>query len=385
MITLYVEPFSGLSGDMFLGALCGLLDAYDDIVELPGKLNIDDAKIEITQVEKNGIVCKHVKVIDLGSGEEHHHGRHLSDIVEIIEKADIPSSAKAIAKEIFQLIGEAESQVHDIPIDKIHFHEISGVDSIIDIVGSAVLIDQLQIDATYSDPICLGHGMVNTQHGLLPIPAPATAKLIHGMPSYKGDEKGERTTPTGAAILRYLKPTFASPVTATEKTAYGPGEKDFTAPNVLRLSIGALSEKADSLFTVETNLDDCSPELLGEDFQRILQNSGAIDFTITQALMKKGRPGLLLSALVKQANLEAVCDCIMEHTTAIGVRYFPVERKILERHEETVATDYGPIRVKVVQTPSGKSRRKAEYDDLRKASENHGISIPDLKRLVENE
>ncbi len=391
MNTLYIEPFSGLSGDMFLGSLCGLLDAYSDIVELPKKLSLHDTRIEIAQVEKNGIVCKHINVVDLTASnmhQDHGHHRHLSDIIAIIDKADIPKTAKSIAKEIFLLIGEAESQVHDIHIEKIHFHEISGVDSIVDIVGSAILIDQLDIGVTYSDPICLGYGMVSTQHGQLPIPAPATAKLLEGMPCFKGEERGERTTPTGAAILRYLNPIFESPPLAIEKSAYGPGKKDFVAPNVLRLSLGTLSTsigKIRPVFVVETNIDDCSPELLGDNFQQQLLKSGALDFTITQALMKKSRPGYQVSALVKQVNLESVCDCILENTTAIGVRFYPVERKTLDRSEEILTTDYGKIRIKVFHTPLGTRRVKAEYSDLKKASQIHGIPIIDLKRSIERD
>jgi pyridinium-3,5-bisthiocarboxylic acid mononucleotide nickel chelatase len=225
MSTLYVEPFSGLAGDMLLGALCGLTDGYDEIKALPGKLHLHDGKVEINEVEKNGIVCKHVKVIDLNEGQEthhhspddehshghshdhdhsqdhdhghshdhshdhdhghshnHSHGRHLSDILHLIDHGHISDGAKKIAKGIFQLIGEAESSVHDIPIEKIHFHEISGVDSIIDIVGCAVLLDKLGVEKTFADPICVGFGMVKTQHGLLPVPAPATALLLAGMP-----------------------------------------------------------------------------------------------------------------------------------------------------------------------------------------------------------
>jgi len=410
--TLYIEPFSGLSGDMFLGALCGLLDAYDEVKDLPQLLNLPDGRVEVSQVEKNGIVCRHVNVIDLNStassehSHDHHHGhghthshsheheseshshshshhRHLSDIVDLIEKADITQSARTIAKDIFQLIGEAESQVHDIPIEKIHFHEISAVDSIIDIVGCAVLIDRLGSLTTYSEPICTGHGMVNTQHGLLPIPAPATAKLLQGMPCYKGDEKGERVTPTGAAILRFLSPQFESPTLTIDRSAYGPGKKDFVGPNVLRLSIGSQSKPSSRLYSIETNLDDCSPELLGTGFQERLFEAGAIDFTLSSVLMKKGRPGFHLSVLAPQEKREGVCDCILENTTAIGVRFFPVERKILDRSEQTVSTEFGKIRVKSVTTPSGQSRFKAEHDDLLDASQAHGVSVSRIKRSVE--
>ena len=359
MNVLYIEPFSGISGDMFLSALCGLADAYDAIEELPGKLHLPDARVEINQVEKNGIVCQHVKVIDLNPQEthrhshDHHHphdhdhghehnhphGRHLRDIIHLIDHGHISARAKKIAKEIFQLIGEAESTVHDIPIENIHFHEISGVDSIVDIVGCAVLLDRLQIEKTYADLICTGFGMVKTQHGLLPVPAPATALLLEGMPVYKGQEEGERVTPTGAALLRYLNPDFSTPALQLFKTAYGPGQKDFKGPNTVRVSLGAKvkSTPQKALYVIETNLDDCSPELLGESFQEGLVKAGAIDFTLTPVTMKKGRPGLKLSSLVSEANRQAVCDYILENTTTIGVRYYPIQREELQR--ETVSME----------------------------------------------
>ena len=422
MNTLYIEPFSGLSGDMFLGALCGLLEAYDDLEELPQKLNLPDGRVEISSVEKNGIVCRHVNVVDLneptnvhhdhGHKHEHEHPhqhhkhdeghshshshdhphshvhgshehRHLSEIIELIDNADITDSARKISKEIFQLIGKAESEVHNIPIEKIHFHEISAVDSIIDIVGCAVLIDQLGSLTTYSEPVCVGHGMVDTQHGLLPIPAPATAKLLQGIPYYKGDEKGERVTPTGAAILKYLNPIFESPTLKIDRSAYGPGKKNFIGPNVLRLSLGTISQASSAIYSIETNLDDSSSELLGSDFQAQLLEQGAIDFTLTQALMKKGRPGHLLSALASHEDLESVCDFILENTTAIGIRYYPISRKILDRTEEAVSTEFGNIRVKTVTTPSGKERRKAEYEDLSRVAKKQGVSIMELKQSIE--
>lgn len=403
MKVLYIEPFSGLSGDMFLGSLCGLLDAYDEILELPEKLNLPDGRIEINPTEKNGIVCKQIRVVDLNENSEssehhhhhnksesdhhhghHHHHRHLSDIIKIIDEAAIAAEAKQIAREIFQFIGEAESQVHDIPIEKIHFHEISAVDSIIDIIGCAVLLERLEISKAYCDPICVGYGMVSTQHGRLPVPAPATAKLLYGMPTYKGNEEGERVTPTGAAILKYLNPVFASTEIAIEESAYGPGQKEFIAPNVLRLSIGTVSRQPDSLFSVETNLDDCPPESLGSQFQDRLKEAGAIDFTISPVTMKKGRPGFCLNALAPKAQLETVCDAILENTSAIGVRYFPVERKILERTEEYWTTPFGEFRIKTVTTPSGKSRSKIEADDLERASREHGIPVTELRRKLEN-
>lgn len=269
MTTLYIEPFSGLSGDMLLSAFCALADYYDEIAKLPEQLHLSDGKVEISNANKNGIVCKHVRIIDLNEEAEgrhhhgdqeslhdhhdaspphpspltphshdHHHGhRHLKQILEIIENGQISDNAKQIAKDIFMIIGKSEAKIHNMDLEKIHFHEVSAVDSILDIVGCAVLIDLLQVEKTYSEPICTGFGLVHTQHGFLPVPAPATADILMNMPTYPGEEKGERVTPTGAAILKYLNPEFSTPVISRTKIAYGPGQKDFVGPNVVRVSI----------------------------------------------------------------------------------------------------------------------------------------------------
>ena len=268
---LYIEAFSGLSGDMLLSAFCGLADYYDEILHLPEKLKLSDGKVVIDTVNKNGIVCQSVRIIDLherqndhhhhhhekghhhheedhqphqDDGHHHHHHRHLKDILQIIENGDISDQAKQIAKDIFTIIGESEAKIHNMDLDTIHFHEVSGVDSILDIVGCAVLIDRLQIGKTYATAICTGSGMVKTQHGLLPVPAPATADILMNMPTYSGDEKGERVTPTGAAVLKYLNPQFSIREIRREKIAYGPGKKDFIGPNVVRVSILAAKKKA---------------------------------------------------------------------------------------------------------------------------------------------
>jgi uncharacterized protein (TIGR00299 family) protein len=418
MSVLYIEPFSGASGDMFLGALASLADAHEDLIDLPDQLHLPDGKIEVRDVNKNGIACRQVRVIDLGEpsghnqrdeqdqahshehdhdhehshdhgeGHYHHHDgarRHLSDIIELINDARIEEGAKKIARGIFQLIGEAESQVHAIPIEKIHFHEISGVDSIIDIVGTAVLLDRLNVTKTYCDPICTGFGTVKTQHGLLPVPAPATAELLTGMPTFKGDEKGERLTPTGAAIVRWLDPDFNLPVLVTLSVAYGPGEKDFVGANVLRVSLVDEEIQEGRFFVIETNIDDSSPEYLGGAFQSELLAAGATDFSITSATMKKGRSGLTFSVLVDADRLETVSDFILENTTTIGVRTYPVARRILERRKVTIETEHGAVQAKEVTTPSGRPRLKIEHDDLWAFSRKAGLSAAEaaetLKRL----
>jgi len=392
MSILYIEPFSGASGNMFLSVFCGLLDDYEQLLSLPKKLRLPDAKIEIKDVEKNGINCKYVEVIDLNEKDEnheaHHHGhthshehkhghshnsgskghhRHLSDILKIIDDAEISQKAKKIAYEIFTMIGEAESKIHDIPLEKIHFHEISGVDSIIDIVGSAMLIDKLDVSGVFCTPICTGFGMVKTQHGMLPVPAPATYELLKGMPTYKGEEKGEKVTPTGAAILKYLKPKFQEASHPVSKIAYGPGKKDFKNPNVLRVALLESVNQNDKAeyIQLETSIDDMSPEYLGADFQQGLLAAGAIDFGISNQLMKKGRFAILLTVLLLKENLDGLATYIFDNTSTIGLRYYEVKRIELQREIKRTDTALGEVSLKKTLTPSQETKVKAEFEEIK--------------------
>ena len=354
-----------MSGDMFLGALAGLTDSYDELKKLPELVGLEDAKVEIGKVNKNGIVCNHVKVIDLNKDDsDKHPHRHLSDINSIIEKADITDNAKTIAKDIFLIIGRSESKIHNISLENIHFHEVSGVDSIIDIIGSAILIDRLKITKTYATAVCTGFGFVNTQHGILPVPAPATADILQGVPSYAGEEKGEKITPTGAAIFKYLDPDFDVPVLIKKQIAYGPGTKDFKTPNVLRVSLCEESDPLAETYVLETNIDDMSNELLGNDFQNGLFEHGANDFFTSAIQMKKGRQGILLSCSVAAKNREQLSNYIFENTSTIGIRSYPIKVNRLKREIKEFATTYGKVKVKIVTTPSGRKNLKIEYDDL---------------------
>ena len=383
MSVIYIEAFSGMSGDMFLGALAGLTDAYWDLESLPEALGLDDAKIKITEVNKNGIVCKHVSVIDLNEeGKEPHQHRHLTEINDIIDNASIAENAKKIARDIFQIIGRSESKIHNIPLEKIHFHEVSAVDSIVDIVGCAVLIDRLNITKTYSTSVCTGFGFVNTQHGKLPVPAPATADILAGIPTYTGDEQGERTTPTGAAILKYLDPDFNVPVLTKIKTVYGPGEKQFETPNVLRLSLCKELEQLSGTYVLETNIDDMSGEFLGLDFQNGLFEHGASDFFTCPIQMKKGRQGILLSCSVPGKKIDQLSNYLFENTSTIGVRYYPVTGNKLHREIKEYETEYGKVRVKITTTPNGMKKKKIEYEDLKRIHKKTKISFLTLQEEI---
>jgi uncharacterized protein (TIGR00299 family) protein len=382
---LKIEAFAGMSGDMFLGALAGLADAHEELKRLPEILHLaNEAEILVSEVEKSSISCKHVKVVDKLSDERkkrehnhnhdhphdhdhdhsHAHHRHLKDVYKIIDGGDLNDQTRKIAKEIFLKLAEAEAEVHGMDVNEIHFHEVGAIDSIIDIIGSAWLLDQLQIESTYCTAVTTGSGFVQTAHGKLPVPAPATKLLLHGIPTVAGDEKGEMCTPTGAAILKYLSPSFDIPALIERKTAYGPGEKDFEIPNTLRLSICEVAERKDDIFLIQTNIDDMSGEFLGIEFQEKLLENGAIDYYFEQVIMKKGRPGVVLNALARQGDVKKVSELILEQTSTIGVRFFPVQRIELERSQKEVATKSGNIRSKEVITPRKGKRVKPESSEI---------------------
>jgi len=417
--TLKIEAFAGTSGDMFLGALAGLADAYESIKTLPALLHLEDeAEIKITDVVKTGIACKHVKIIEKThlhhdhdehhhddqhhdhheekhhhheheSGHHHdhqsahqhistsahqHHGRKLHDIYHLIDHASISDNAKAIAKEIFLILGTAESEIHGKPLEEIHFHEVGAIDSIMDIVGSAWLIDMLKIEKVYSTPITTGFGFVKTDHGKLPVPTPATQLLLHGFPTKAGDYAGELTTPTGAAIINYLQPLFEIPVLTETKTSYGPGEKELEIPNTLRLSLCENEKNKDKIVVIQTNIDDLSGEYLGLEFQQKLLDNGALDFYFQQVIMKKGRPGVILNVLTSSTNLEKIGDLILENTSSIGLRYYPVDRMELNRENLSIKSDFGLVKAKEVTLPSGKKRLKFESDEVMRISKETGLS-----------
>ncbi len=425
MNTLKIEPFSGLSGDMFLGALASLAGAYDELTLLPEKVGLKNVEVKISNVQKSGIACKHIKIIDnnvyedpsserlkkhihpedhdhshkipeeqkdfqkFSISQKHnhaHHHRHLKDIYFLIENADLSENTKKIAKEIFLLLGEAEARIHGVDINSIHFHEVGAIDSILDIVGSAYLIDKLKINKSFSNEVCTGFGFAITEHGKLPVPCPATKELLLGFPSYSGTEKGEMTTPTGAAILKFLNPVFEIPALTETKVGYGPGEKNFIHPNVLRLSLcKPYTEIHENIYVIETNIDDMSAEIIGYDFQKRLFDLGALDFYFTQVLMKKGRPGFMISILTMPEKLDQVADYILENTTSIGLRYYPVKRKILNRNTRNIETSLGSVTIKEVILPSGKIRIIPEYESCLNLARINDIPITEIFIKINSE
>jgi uncharacterized protein (TIGR00299 family) protein len=368
----YLDAFSGISGDMTVGAL---IDAGADGSQLVRAL--DDlgtgAKFEVEKTKRRGIAASKFRV--LGGDAKGH--RHLKHILEIIAKSGISERAKQNSSAVFQRLGEAEAKVHDISIEKVHFHEVGAVDSICDIVGACIGFDLLDIGAVYSSAVNVGSGTVKTEHGVLPVPAPATSELLTGKPIYARGPSLELTTPTGAAIATTLAVEFgALPPMRVIASGYGAGDYDFPEhANVLRVLIGETSGAAESTTVVvlEANIDDSSPQVLGYAMERLLE-TGALDVTLTSVLMKKGRPGTLLHVIARPEDRENLARVVFEETSTLGLRIYSAERRVKSRSMMDVETAHGRVRIKISEDGSF----SPEYDDCRDLARKTGLPLKQI-------
>jgi uncharacterized protein (TIGR00299 family) protein len=368
----YLDAFSGISGDMTVGAL---IDAGADsgAVSLALEQLGTGAKFTIEKTKRCGITASKFRVIG-GKATGH---RHLKNILELIDASALPGSVKQAAAAVFQRLGEAEAKVHDISIDKVHFHEVGAVDSICDIVGACAAFDLLDVDEIHSSPVNVGSGTVKTEHGVLPVPAPATAELLTGKPVYARGPGVELTTPTGAAIAVTLASEFGSlPPMQITATGYGAGDKDFQEhANVLRVLIGETStaEEATTVSVLEANIDDSSPQVLGYAMERLLE-AGALDVTLESLLMKKNRPGTLVRVIAKPEDREALAQLMFAETSTLGLRIYSAERRVKERHTLEVETPHGKVRIKIAQDGS----YAPEYEDCRKLARESGVPLKQI-------
>lgn len=368
----YLDAFSGISGDMTVGAL---LDAGADQSRLVQSLESlgTGATFNVEKTKRRGIAASKFRVTG-GDGKTH---RHLPHILAMIAKSAISERAKQNASLVFQRLGEAEAKVHDIPLEKVHFHEVGAVDSICDIVGACIGFDLLDISKVYSSPVNVGSGTVKTEHGVLPVPAPATAELLAGKPIYARGPALELTTPTGAAIAVTLASDFgALPPMRVLASGYGAGDHDFREhANVLRALIGEKSGAVESntVAVLEANIDDSSPQVLGYAMERLLE-AGALDVTLTSVQMKKSRPGTLLSVIAKPEDREALARLVFEETSTLGLRLYAAERRVKARHSVEVATPHGTVRIKVSENGSF----APEYDDCSKLAKESGIPLKQI-------
>ncbi|GHU51869.1 UPF0272 protein [Clostridia bacterium] len=382
MKTLFLECNMGIAGDMFAASLLELFDNPDEILSELNNIGIHGVHFHAEKTEKRGILGTRLEVSVHGEVEGHHHHEHthstFEGITSTINKLDICDNAKENAIEVYTLLAEAESAVHGRAVSEIHFHEVGNLDAIADIVSVCVLIDKLSPEHIVSSPIATGSGTVKCAHGILPVPAPATALLLKGIPIFAGNVAIELCTPTGAALARHFVQEFSSmPVMTVDKIGYGMGTKDFDAANCVRAFWGALEDaELPKIAELSCNIDDMTPEELGFAFETLLRE-GAFDVFFTPIVMKKNRAAVILTCLVPAERADCFAALLIKHTTTFGVRRADLTRYELTRTVKEIPTKYGNLRVKT-GTGFGVTKSKPEYDDLARIAKEQNISILDI-------
>ena len=426
MKTLYLECGMGAAGDMLMAALSELVDTDAFLKKMNG-LGLPGIHVAAEGADTCGIHGTHMRVtvggeeeisedVNLASDsvEEHVHGHHhdhdhehehehehhhdhehehdhehthhhhhtsMADIRHIVSHLDLSDKVRSDVLAVYELIAEAESRAHNAPVDQIHFHEVGSMDAVADITGVCLLMEMIGADEVVVSPVHVGNGHVRCAHGILPVPAPATAYLLHGIPSYTGSIQGELCTPTGAALLHHFATRFGEmPVMATEKIGYGVGTKVFPAANCLRAFLGETEEAGDRIASLSCNIDDMDGESIGFAVDALLE-AGALDVFTQPVQMKKNRPGVLLTCLCRPENAETFAALIFKHTSTIGVRKTSYDRYTLSRREETRESAFGPVRVKV-SSGYGVQKEKAEYDDLSRLAKENGVSVSEVRRSI---
>lgn len=409
MKTLYLECTMGAAGDMLTAALLELTEDRQAFIDKMNALGLPGVTVAAEPAVKCGITGTHMKVTVNGAEEEsedvhdghhhehhhdhdhehhhdhdhehHHHHASMADIEALIDGLKVSDKVKADAKAVYALIADAESRVHGRPVSEIHFHEVGTMDAAADVIGVCLLMEQLAPEQVIASPVHTGSGHVHCAHGILPVPAPATALLLEGIPSYGGQVKGELCTPTGAALLRYFASRFGDrPVMATAAVGYGMGKKDFEQANCLRAFLGESEGQREQITKLECNLDDMTGEEIGFALEQLFK-AGARD-AWTQAIgMKKSRPGVLLSVVCLPEDADGLAAVMMKYTSTLGIRRQDLSRYTLLRGIETVGTPYGEVRVKRA-SGMGVERAKPEYDDLAALAEMHGVPLETIRKEI---
>ena len=428
MKTLYIECAMGAAGDMLTAALLELVPDRQAFLDRMNALGLPGVRVEAEPSVKCGITGTHMRVTVHGGEEEsvdengeaahehhhghehehehhhdhehehdhdhehehhhghdhehgHHHHSSMADIHEIIGRLDLPDRVKKDAEAVYGLIADAESKVHGRPVSEIHFHEVGTLDAIADVVGVCLLMHEIAPEQVVVSPVHTGSGHVRCAHGILPVPAPATALILTGVPSYGGEVRGELCTPTGAALLKHFATRFGNrPVMAVQAIGYGMGKKDFEQANCIRAFLGNSEGERQRVTKLECNLDDMTGEEIGFAME-ILLKEGASDVYTQPIGMKKSRPGVLLSVVCLPGDADRLAALVMKHTTTLGIRRQDLDRYILSRSIGTVHTVYGDVRVKRA-SGMGVEKAKAEYEDLAEIARQHGISIAQARKEV---
>ena len=425
MKTLYFDCSSGISGNMTLAALTEIIGDENYLVEELKKLHLDGYTIDISKKIKNGITGTHVDVIlehqhehshvheehdhhhkhkehnhehdeerhskeyYQANEEKHHHHYHhehrnLHDVCEIIDNSDIDEESKDLAKRIFMRVAKAESKVHNKPLEKVHFHEVGAVDSIVDIVGAAILINKIHPDKIISSVVNDGHGFIECAHGTMAVPVPATSEIFanSNVEFRQIDIDTELVTPTGAAIIAELSSEFTTlPAMKIQKIGWGAGTKDLKIPNVLKVYYGEIEEQNQKIVVMETNIDDCSGEILGYTEEMLFEN-GALDVFYTPIFMKKNRPAYRLTVVCKEPDMQTLQNIIFRETTTIGIRYRFEYRTELEREQILIDTKYGTLKAKKVVN-NGETYIYPEYESVKELAEKNHIPLKEVYKLKE--
>ena len=388
MKTLYLDCGMGAAGDMLMGALYELLPEKDEFLRRMRALGLPGIEIAAEPAVRCGISGTHMRVLvhgaEEGAAHAHAHGHEhahthtgLHEIEHRIAHLDLPEAVRADALAVYRSIADAESRVHGIPVEQIHFHEVGTLDALADVVGVCLLVSLLTPEQILCSPVHVGSGQVRCAHGLLPVPAPATALLLTGIPIYGGSIRGELCTPTGAALLRRFVTKFGPmPPLCIGKIGYGMGTKDFEAANCIRAMLGRSDAQPKQIVELCCNLDDMTPEAIGFALERLLE-AGALDAWTTPIGMKKSRPGVLLRALCRPEKRQAVLDVFLRDTTTLGVREHRCSRTALQRSVSETDSPWGPVRCKQAGG-YGVSRKKYEFDDLARIARETGLSLPEL-------
>jgi hypothetical protein len=365
----YLDAFSGISGDMTVGALLDAGASAEEVFEALRSLDTG-ADFEVEKTARGGVAASKFRVHPDGAPAKH---RHLSHILGMIDRAPLADRAKAASSTVFRRLGEAEANVHGVPIEKVHFHEVGAVDSIADIVGACVALDLLGIEELHVSAINVGSGTVQTEHGTLPVPAPATAALLAGKPIYARGPELELTTPTGAALATLASSFGPLPAMRIASIGHGAGDRDFKQqPNVLRALIGETTAAPESTLVsiIEANIDDSTPQVLGHALEKLME-AGALDASLQPLQMKKNRPGTLLRVIAKPEDQERLAKIVFAETSTLGLRIQAAERRIQERIMVEIETPYGRVRGKV----SAEGALTPEYEDCRALAEQTNIPL----------
>ena len=400
MKVIYLDCSMGAAGDMLMAALYELLDDKQTFLDTMRGLGLPGIEISADPAVKCGITGTHMKVLVRGSEEldalhdhlhehahehshdhEHHHHTGLHEIEHLLSHLDLPQTVRDDALAVYRRIAEAESKVHGRPVDQIHFHEVGTLDALADVVGVCLLMHLLAPEKVYASSVHVGSGQVRCAHGILPVPAPATALLLSGVPIYGGAIQGELCTPTGAALLTHFVTKFGElPAMRLLKSGYGMGTKDFPAANCVRAMLGETDASTEEILELSCNLDDCTGEAIGFAMERLL-DAGALDVYWTSVGMKKNRPGILLTCMCRPLDREKMVELLFRHTTTLGVRESAFRRYTLSRESKTIQTPDGDIRVKV-STGYGVAREKPEFEDLAKIARETGKSLSELQKNI---